>query len=706
LSEVSPEKKIELQDILNKHFYFSARKVATIHNLEEDTAVNRVQMNLTYRDETEDKTDPKNKIYTISVSPEAVHSDLVLIKYYTIEGSKEVLLRSHYVKNDSTPLFTWNDTEWAALTVTNEYINKSGPTFTFNNLVYINQFLNTSTDVYEDVYAVVNSKLLLDFRIPTDTGLDIVTRINGNTLRFIPAFGPNEFAMTVDTKVVSRIELEFYAVDIDRHNGTKLVDYSKDTIIDDIPLWHPQAESFSTVALRDIDYKITHNPAKYNHVPNTFRDSTFTNTQYWDSNQIGTTWWDLSKLDYIPYYDTTIYPLLQDRISRWGKLADYSTVSVYEWTESSVPPADYDSKSLLEQSDFGIDESVRTTGTVALAKYVRRQRIWWSRPITWVRLETPAQRDTIISPSLPVSTGSALGLQDTRMILSGQSGTVWVTIDNGSFDNYGIKEGTLMCGWGNEGYNTSEENKPFGQLQFGGEESSLIGQDISDDYFVDSINNPGTYPLNPLFSKIKSRSSEMSKVYNGLSGPAALTFKNKWLVSSVTVTQIDLNKPIKVLSSIDFEIRGFVWDAHFINNELVPGTLFPITNRKGVNDDKMTLVLKDETYEELIEIQGSYICSNNKPIVFDFVQSNIRVTFNINQQNFDAAELGAVYYAHPVYDLFGGKHEIENISNLDPSLTSTQLKSFTDRDGEFYKFDTYTGGVPTGVSTTGSVYIS
>ena len=420
-----------------------------------------------------------------------------------------------------------------------------------------------------------------------------------------------------------------------------------------------------------------------------------------------------------------MYPNLQDRISRWGKLADYASVNVYEWVESPVQPSEYDALAAVEETDFSIDESVRITGRVAAPKYISRQRIWHSNPIAWAHLDSPINIGSNSGSSggggsggggsggggssgdsannLLPSTGA--GLQDTRFILSGQSGTVWLTIDNGNFDDYGIKEGTMLCGWGNSGYVVDEENKPFGQLRFGGEESSVIGQDISDEYFRNYIGQPGDYPIAPLFSTIKSRSGEMKKVYDSLSGVIAETFKNSWLVSSVSITRIDDNKIIDALSDITFEIEGFVWDARFINKILNPSTSYSITNRKGVNDDKLRLVLVDGDNRESIQITNSYLCSGTKPIVFEFNQTNIRITFNINQQFFDPTERGDVYIAHPVYDLFGGKHQIDNFDDLDPIITPAMLETFTDRDGEFNKFDTYTGGVLTETYDTGSVYI-
>lgn len=696
LDAVIPEKRKEFQKILNKHFYFSAKKVAVINNFERDVLVGKVQMAIEPREENGDITDPNNKIYTVKVPAEAIHSDLVKMNYYKIENEKEVLVKSDIVKKDSTPLFTWTDSEWTTLTPTIEFINKSGPDFTLNNLVYRNQFYNTNTDSYENIFSINPSRLLSDNRSNLESDI-VITRINGKYLRFIPNNTTNEFSLTIGSDVIIRMEIEFYAVDIEKHNGTKLLDYSKSTIVDDVPLWHPQVQSVSGIALRDVDYKVFNNPAKYNHVPNNYRNAAFTNNQYWDYNQVGTTWWDLSSCEYSPYYDNIVFPLLQDRISRWGKLVDFASIKIYEWVESTVPPTEYDAKAILEETDFGIDESIRATGRAALTQYVRRQRIWWSQPVVWAHLGAPATG--------AITLNSGVGLQDTRMILSGTSGSIWVTVDNGQFDNYGIKEGTMMCGWGNSGYDTLEENVPFGQLKFGGEETSIIGQDISDEYFRNAINFPGTYPLTPLFTTIKTRSSEMAKVYNTLSGVTATTFKRSWLISSVEISKVNENKPIRALSTITFNVDNFVWAAGFINKELVPGTTKPTTNRKGVNDDNLYLTLTNGETKESVQIPNGFICSATKPIVIDFTSNNLRVTFNINQEYFDPTGLGKTYTAHPVYDLFGGKQEIDKVEDLDPSITPAQLKNYTDRDGEFYQFDTFTGGVRTGILDTGSVYV-
>lgn len=86
---------------------------------------------------------------------------------------------------------------------------------------------------------------------------------------------------------------------------------------------------------RELYYKIAYDPAKY-----TNGDATVYQIdpdQAWSDNQVGRLWWDLSTVRFLDYeQDDHEY-----RFANWGKIAPGTSVDVYEWTRSTVPPSSW-----------------------------------------------------------------------------------------------------------------------------------------------------------------------------------------------------------------------------------------------------------------------------------------------------------------------------------------------------------------------------
>ena len=61
-------------------------------------------------------------------------------------------------------------------------------------------------------------------------------------------------------------------------------------------------------------------------------------TLAWSSAQLGQTWWDVSQVRYIDYEQGDE----SYRINTWGQIAPGTTVIVYEWIQSSIPPTEWD----------------------------------------------------------------------------------------------------------------------------------------------------------------------------------------------------------------------------------------------------------------------------------------------------------------------------------------------------------------------------
>jgi hypothetical protein len=107
------------------------------------------------------------------------------------------------------------------------------------------------------------------------------------------------------------------------------------------------------MADEDIDIKSISDPAKYN------RGDTdlYAIDAYsaWGKERVGDTWWDLSAVRYIDYeIDDDSY-----RWKNWGKIAPGTSVDIYEWVRSPVPPSNWASYVTQGQSfsQYGINYS-------------------------------------------------------------------------------------------------------------------------------------------------------------------------------------------------------------------------------------------------------------------------------------------------------------------------------------------------------------
>jgi hypothetical protein len=85
----------------------------------------------------------------------------------------------------------------------------------------------------------------------------------------------------------------------------------------------------------EINYKTDYDPAKYNNGNST--GYALSESEAWSSAQIGQVWWDLSTLRYIDYEQGDD----RYRIQHWGKIAPGTSIDVYEWVRSPIPPSDW-----------------------------------------------------------------------------------------------------------------------------------------------------------------------------------------------------------------------------------------------------------------------------------------------------------------------------------------------------------------------------
>lgn len=113
--------------------------------------------------------------------------------------------------------------------------------------------------------------------------------------------------------------------------------YNVDTGINvaNVEYWDPVKGIIPGQAQQEINYTTDVDPAIYNSGDTS---SYLVNPSLaWSSAQVGKVWWDLSQVRYIDYEQGDE----SYRLRSWGKIAPGTTVVVYEWVKSSIPPTSW-----------------------------------------------------------------------------------------------------------------------------------------------------------------------------------------------------------------------------------------------------------------------------------------------------------------------------------------------------------------------------
>ena len=103
-------------------------------------------------------------------------------------------------------------------------------------------------------------------------------------------------------------------------------------------VFHPLAGIIPGVVDTELSYKLNFDTANYTNTT----DSTYsiTDSNYWDEQHIGETWWDISNA---VYYDYEQGDLVYKQ-SWWATLFPTSSIDIYEWTKSTVTPDEYEAE--------------------------------------------------------------------------------------------------------------------------------------------------------------------------------------------------------------------------------------------------------------------------------------------------------------------------------------------------------------------------
>ena len=187
--------------------------------------------------------------------------------------------------------------------------------------------------------------------VPCDKYFEVLNDDTVNEL--VPVNAIYVGAISPDAKLVYGI-----IVDHNVHNTPKIIDHKSGTVITLAPLWDPARGYHYHVADHTIDLRGTVDPAVYSSAA----DMSLIGDRSWNSNEVSTTWLDTSRLEYVPYYDSAVFPSVTAQSTNWGRMSAYGRVDLYEWTESTIHPAEWDSVASVESLDRSIPDGERKSG--------------------------------------------------------------------------------------------------------------------------------------------------------------------------------------------------------------------------------------------------------------------------------------------------------------------------------------------------------
>ena len=152
-------------------------------------------------------------------------------------------------------------------------------------------------------------------------------------------------------------------------------------------LYDPVKGRILGIADREINVKSPWDPAVYNTGANA-------NTKTpWAENHIGETWWDLSTVKWLWYEQGS----QEFKTNNWGDTFPGSSIDVYEWTESTVPPEDWNRISGTQGGqERSISGTANTENYTQIQKYNSRLATFVDYYYFWVRDRATIPEDAVV----------------------------------------------------------------------------------------------------------------------------------------------------------------------------------------------------------------------------------------------------------------------------------------------------------------------
>jgi hypothetical protein len=255
---------------------------------------------------------------------------------------------------------------------------------------------------------------------------------------------------------------------------------SKDELVL-LPIYDPFKSILPALAKQNISYMLLQDPAKYNV---TGDNRLYSENIVFSDSQVGKLWWDLSEVRYA-YYEQ---PIALDgsesatdnivyRRDYWGQIFPGSTINIYEWTKSVVPPDAY----------TGTGTPRSTSDYVQLISYNRFTNVSSTNYYFWVL--NPTTTPNANNRTLPALSVSRL-LTTPKSLGFTFFAPIQQTLGNNSYMLYNVQD--ILTYKGNNvqiKYRLGERNdQPHTQWQFfrEGDPGSLVTNQYWDK-MVDSL---------------------------------------------------------------------------------------------------------------------------------------------------------------------------------------------------------------------------
>lgn len=302
-----------------------------------------------------------------------------------------------------------------------------------------------------------------------------------------PSFSPPKFVrlnhctiMFTDISLLGKpLKAIAYGPSFAKYSPSSLIDYrSNVSVKDDIIWWDPARGVHHPEAFKEVDFMADKDPSRYNRSLLTYKNTNIENLRPWGEEQVGSLWWNTNELTWQPYSDAKVITDMSNRLNSWGAISDASTMEVYEWFKSPVPPGDY-------------AKITDVDGEVAIRNVLKRTRDWYQRPVAWRYSENPSAKHTFLAyqPArlrfdLPVLGNETYGTNGRAIISAGD------------FSSLKIVKGCKIAGgiYGNGG-NTKNDvylTSIYGTAVVTSDPSTVIG---SADHFTDG----GIFETNVLY---------------------------------------------------------------------------------------------------------------------------------------------------------------------------------------------------------------
>ena len=153
-------------------------------------------------------------------------------------------------------------------------------------------------------------------------------------------------------------------LDLKKFKGSFLYNTSTNEYLTSLDLIDPIQGKVSGIAEQELSYKTYYDPATYTIAT----DTSVTIDQYssWGIKNVGKLWWNLNTAKFInPYQGNAIYSA-----NSWNTLAPGASVDIYEWVETTLTPAQWDTQA---DTPTGIRKGVSGTSKYGQTAYCTRQ---------------------------------------------------------------------------------------------------------------------------------------------------------------------------------------------------------------------------------------------------------------------------------------------------------------------------------------------